>query len=161
MRTLFIYTSNHELRNKYINAVEEHNRQVCSPHPNSGFDIFSPENIMTDKTIVKLDTQIVCSMIDDNKQDCGFYLYPRSSISKTNLRLANSVGIIDSGYRGHLLAIFDILKNDNVSTTIEKHSRLLQICSGDLQPFIVELIDDIKLLCETSRGSGGFGSTGV
>ena len=100
-------------------------------------------------------------MIDDNKQDCGFYLYPRSSISKTNLRLANSVGIIDSGYRGHLLAIFDIIRNDNVFTTIEKHSRLLQICSGDLQPFIVILIDDIKLLCETSRGSGGFGSTGV
>ena len=39
------------------------------------------------------------------------------------------------------------------------HSRLLQICSGDLQPFIVILIDDIKLLCETSRGSGGYAGT--
>ena len=100
-------------------------------------------------------------MIDDNKQNCGFYLYPRSSISKTNLRLANSVGIIDSGYRGHLLAIFDIRRNDYVSITIEKHSRLLQICSGDLQPFIVILVDDRILLGETTRGSGGFGSTGV
>jgi dUTP pyrophosphatase len=100
-------------------------------------------------------------MIDDNKQDCGFYLYPRSSISKTNLRLANSVGIIDSGYRGHLLAIFDILQNESVSTTIEKHSRLLQICSGDLQPFIVRIVDDVMLLGETNRGTGGFGSTGI
>ncbi len=161
MRTLFIHTTNDELRNKYMNVVTEHNRQVQSQHPNSGFDLFSPENITTNKSSVKLDTQIICSMVDDNKQDCGFYLYPRSSVSKTNLRLANSVGIIDSGYRGHILAIFDILQNDNVSTTIEKHSRLLQICSGDLQPFIVILVDDVNLLGETVRGTGGFGSTGV
>ena len=161
MRTLFIHTTNHELKIKYMNAVEEHNRQVQSSHPNSGFDLFSPEDITTNKSSIKLDTQIICSMIDDYKQDCGFYLYPRSSISKTNLRLANSVGIIDSGYRGHILAIFDLLQNDNVSTTIEKHSRLLQICSGDLKPFIVELVCDEKILGDTSRGSGGFGSTGV
>jgi dUTP pyrophosphatase len=144
-----------------MNAVEEHNRQVRTSHPNSGFDLFSPEDITTNKSSVKLDTQIICSMIDVNKQGCGFYLYPRSSISKTNLRLANSVGIIDSGYRGHLLAIFDTYQNENVSTTIEKHSRLLQICSGDLQPFIVRVIDDVMLLGETNRGTGGFGSTGV
>ena len=161
MRTLFIHTTNDELRSKYMNVVTEHNRQVKSQHPNSGFDLFSPEDITTNKSSVKLDTQIICSMVDDNKQDCGFYLYPRSSVSKTNLRLANSVGIIDSGYRGHILAIFDILQIDNVSTTIEKHSRLLQICSGDLQPFFVILVDDVNLLGETVRGTGGFGSTGV
>lgn len=161
MRTLFIHTANHELREKYMISVEEHNRQVNSSHPNSGFDLFSPEDIETNLNTIKLDTQVTCSMIDDNKQNCGFYLYPRSSISKTNLRLANSVGIIDSGYRGHLLAIFDIRRNDYVSITIEKHSRLLQICCGDLQPFIVILVDDKILLGETERGSGGFGSTGV
>ena len=161
MRTLFIHTSNNELNKKYMISVVEHNRQVQSSHPNSGFDLFSPEDIETNMNTIKLDTEITCSMIDDNKQNCGFYLYPRSSISKTNLRLANSVGIIDSGYRGNLLAIFDIIRNEYVSTTIEKHSRLLQICSGDLQPFIVILVDDIVLLGETARGSGGFGSTGV
>lgn len=161
MRTLFIHTANNELRKKYMISVEEHNRQVNSSHPNSGFDLFSPEDIETNLNTVKLDTQVTCSMLDDNKNNCGFYLYPRSSISKTNLRFANSVGIIDSGYRGHLLAIFDIIRNDYVSTTIEKHSRLLQICSGDLQPFIVILVDDKILLGETARGSGGFGSTGV
>ena len=161
MRTLFIHTANNELREKYMISVEEHNRQVNSSHPNSGFDLFSPEDIETNLNTVKLDTQVTCSMLDDNKNNCGFYLYPRSSISKTNLRFANSVGIIDSGYRGRLLAIFDIIRNDYVSTTIEKHSRLLQICSGDLQPFIVILVDDKILLGETARGSGGFGSTGV
>ena len=161
MRTLFIHTANNELREKYMISVEEHNRQVNSSHPNSGFDLFSPEDIETNLNTVKLDTQVTCSMLDDNKNNCGFYLYPRSSISKTNLRFANSVGIIDSGYRGRLLAVFDIIRNDYVSTTIEKHSRLLQICSGDLQPFIVILVDDRSLLGETARGSGGFGSTGV
>ena len=161
MRTLFIHTANNELREKYMISVEEHNRQVNSSHPNSGFDLFSPEDIETNLNTVKLDTQVTCSMLDDNKNNCGFYLYPRSSISKTNLRLANSVGIIDSGYRGHLLAVFDIIRNDYVSTTIEKHSRLLQICGGDLQPFIVILVEDRILLGETARGSGGFGSTGV
>ena len=161
MRTLFIHTANNELREKYMISVEEHNRQVNSSHPNSGFDLFSPEDIETNLNTVKLDTQVTCSMLDDNKDNCGFYLYPRSSISKTNLRFANSVGIIDSGYRGRLLAIFDIIRNDYVSTTIEKHSRLLQICSGDLQPFIVILVDDKIVLGETARGSGGFGSTGV
>ncbi len=161
MRTLFIHTANNELREKYMISVEEHNRQVNSSHPNSGFDLFSPEDIETNLNTVKLDTQVTCSMLDDNKDNCGFYLYPRSSISKTNLRFANSVGIIDSGYRGRLLAIFDIIRNDYVSTTIEKHSRLLQICSGDLQPFIVILVDDRSVLGETARGSGGFGSTGV
>ena len=161
MRTLFIHTANNELREKYMISVEEHNRQVNSSHPNSGFDLFSPEDIETNLNTVKLDTQVTCSMLDDNKDNCGFYLYPRSSISKTNLRFANSVGIIDSGYRGRLLAIFDIIRNDYVSTTIEKHSRLLQICSGDLQPFIVILVDDKSVLGETARGSGGFGSTGV
>ena len=39
----------------------------------------------------------------------SYYLYPRSSVStKTPLRLANSVGIIDSGYRGNIKAVFDI-----------------------------------------------------
>ena len=39
---------------------------------------------------------------------CGYYLYPRSSTgSKTPLRLSNSIGVIDSGYRGNLIACFD------------------------------------------------------
>ena len=40
----------------------------------------------------------------NNDKNIGYYLYPRSSISKTPLILANSVGIIDSGYRGNIKA---------------------------------------------------------
>ena len=50
----------------------------------------------------------------------GYYLYPRSSIVKTGLRLANSVGIIDAGYRGEIIAVVDnIDKNFTMNVTLE------------------------------------------
>ena len=91
-----------------------------------------------------------------------FYMYPRSSISKTPLRLANSVGIIDSGYRGNMIGVFDNISS--TSYTIDKHSRLLQLCAPDLGKFWINTIkvdnfDALKMT--TSRGGGGFGSTGI
>ena len=96
----------------------------------------------------------------------GYYLYPRSSIVKTSMRLANSVGIIDSGYRGDIMAVVD--KNDSVNdwkTVLKRdckqYDRLFQICAGDLQPFRVEIVEsESELSGVTERGSGGFGSTG-
>jgi dUTP pyrophosphatase len=95
-------------------------------------------------------------MYDPNNNPVSYFLYPRSSIIKTNYRLANSVGIIDSGYRGKIIGAFDNI-NPQIST-IDIYSRLLQICAPNLGPIIVEIIDYID---ETERGSGGFGSTGI
>ena len=90
------------------------------------------------------------------KRPCAFYLYPRSSISKTGLRLANSVGIIDSGYRGNLLAALDCYQKDE---EITKGMRLVQLCTPDLQPISkVRIVEEH--IGETERGTGGFGSTG-
>lgn len=89
----------------------------------------------------------------------GFYMYPRSSISKTPLRLANNVGIIDAGYRGHLMGMFDLVSNQDESIT--KFDRYLQICAPGLEPIFVEIVDSKEDLGEqTERGDGGFGSTG-
>jgi len=96
----------------------------------------------------------------------GYYLYPRSSIVKTCMRLANSVGIIDSGYRGEIMAVVD--KNNSVNdwkTVLKRdckqYDRLFQICAGDLQPFRVEIVEsESELSGVTERGDGGFGSTG-
>jgi dUTP pyrophosphatase len=91
----------------------------------------------------------------------GYYLYPRSSTgTKTPLRLSNSVGIIDSGYRGNITAVFDNISG--VDYAIEKYQRLVQICPPDLSyPFLVTIVATLNELgCDTSRGSGGFGSTG-
>ena len=89
-----------------------------------------------------------------NYKPTAFYLYPRSSISKTNFRLANNVGIIDSGYRGNIGAYFDCKCN----TKIVKNQRLLQICSNTLEPFYVVLVDNLNI---TERGKNGFGSSGL
>tara|TARA_Y100000817_G_scaffold134996_1_gene105752 strand:- start:121 stop:687 length:567 start_codon:yes stop_codon:yes gene_type:complete len=86
-----------------------------------------------------------------------YCVYPRSSISKTPLRLANSVGIIDAGYRGELIAVFDNTSNEPVE--IEPYTRLVQACRPDLMPFSVKLVEND--FDKTERGSGGFGSTGV
>jgi dUTP pyrophosphatase len=90
----------------------------------------------------------------------AFYLYPRSSTgTKTPLRLANSVGIIDSGYRGPLIAAFDNGNEDDFQ--IQDKQRLVQICAPDLSyPIYVILVDSEEELGKTNRGSGGFGSTG-
>ena len=96
----------------------------------------------------------------------GFYLYPRSSISNTSVRLANNVGIIDSGYRGCLAGMFDVVSR--VTSGFEQggflrllsYHRLLQICSPTLEPFTVEMVFAESELGTTNRGIGGFGSTG-
>ena len=99
-------------------------------------------------------------MLDDNGKTTGFYMYPRSSISKSPLMLANHTGIIDSGYRGVLMGAFRTLEiQQTTQYTVEKHTRLLQVCAPTLSPFSVELVDETQL-STTSRGEGGFGSTG-
>ena len=96
----------------------------------------------------------LCSLVPS-----AFYLYPRSSLYKSDLRLTNSVGIIDSGYRGHLAGVFDVVNRHNPQ--VSQYSRLLQICSPDLSPITdIQLVDALEELGETIRGGGGFGSTG-
>jgi len=141
-----------ELHTYYQDKVNQHNFSLNDPHPNSGFDLASPVSVQSSETF-KLDFKVKGAMYDNNKP-IAYYLYARSSISKTGFRLANSVGIIDSGYRGNLAAYFDVIKNDMV----EVHQRLVQICAPDLSPFKVELVDSLDA---TERGEGGFGSTGV
>ena len=85
----------------------------------------------------------------------AYFLMPRSSISKTPLRLANSIGLIDGGYRGELMAMCDNIKSETY--TAEKGQRLFQIVACDCSPITYELVNELS---ETTRGSGGFGSTG-
>lgn len=159
---------------------EKYNNHSTFNGGDSGLDLFCPETIILNVGETKfLDLGVSCEMTS-NESNISYYLYPRSSIAKTPLILANSVGIIDAGYRGNLIAAvkyvptFEIISNilslngsddeghdahdANLPTyTIEKGTRLFQICSPNLQPFNFELVNK---LTETERGSGGFGSTG-
>lgn len=118
----------------------------------SGFDLYVPADItVAPGETATIDHRIVC----EPQFTGGYYLYPRSSISKTPLRLANSVGIIDNGYRGSIMA-----KVDNRGTepyTIKRGERLFQLCHPSLQPLTVRLVTAVDV--HTERGTGGFGST--
>lgn len=160
---MYLDTEDTELIEWYKTRIEKHNYEVQhDPCPNSGFDLAAPMDIdAKGGTIesVSLDTMIKCKMVHGSKDQCiGFYTYPRSSISKTPLMLANHVGIIDSGYRGHLIGKFRNLGTSDYQLT--KLERYLQVCMATLEPFLVCMVDSEEALGETSRGTGGFGSTG-
>lgn len=167
---LFVEEGNDILKNAYLFAAQKHNLSLLQePHFfNAGFDLFLPEyqmftKLMVNKTSfnVKCSAQLVNLLTDNNKQFyTGYYMYPRSSLSKTLLRLANNTGIIDAGYRGPLIGMFDCLTNDEYE--VSGFTRLLQICAPGLVPIYVRVIDLIADLGpNTSRGEGGFGSTGL
>ncbi|BAM38875.1 deoxyuridine 5'-triphosphate nucleotidohydrolase [Theileria orientalis strain Shintoku] len=85
----------------------------------------------------------------------GWLLFPRSSISKTPLRLSNSVGVIDAQFRGELRLSLDNIKD--FPYTIKRGDRLVQMVSYDGKEITFKVVDELD---ETVRGSKGFGSTG-
>jgi len=85
-------------------------------------------------------------------------VFPRSSIRKTDLSLSNSVGVIDSGYRGEIQATFNqksLSKDGQILYGVG--DRIMQIMIIPYPP--VQFIE-VNELSDTLRGEGGFGSTG-
>jgi dUTP pyrophosphatase len=187
-------TGSNNLKTMYYAAVDRHNTNLFNnKFVDAGFDLFLPENEDPDdiydggetigffgtgwkdtNPVNKVDFKIKCSaqMYCDTGKifNTGFYMYPRSSLSKTKLRLANSVGIIDSGYRGNLIGMFDVVNVDDDDRKINQNmadyfaktnDRLVQICAPGLVPIFVEIVEnEDELGNDTERGSGSFGSTG-
>ena len=86
-------------------------------------------------------------------------VFPRSSIRKTNLQLSNSVGVIDSGYRGELQATFNKIQGiDNVER--ENYKVGDRVCQIMIIPHPTIEFNEVNELSNTERGEGGFGSTG-
>jgi dUTP pyrophosphatase len=83
-------------------------------------------------------------------------VFPRSSIRKYELALSNSVGVIDSGYRGELQATFK-KTNGLDSLAYKVGDRIAQIM---IIPYPPIEFDEVDELSDTERGEGGFGSTG-
>lgn len=160
--TLLIKPENENVKSYYKNH-SSYNKG------DSGLDLFVPEDIeIKCCETVFVDLQIKCELLDKKNNNISYYLYPRSSISKTPLILANSVGIIDAGYRGSIKAAvkyipsyedFKLMNSDIQPTyNIKKGTRLFQICSPDLRELRFKLTNTLS---NTSRGEGGFGSTGI
>ena len=142
------------------NTINDFYKNHTSFHKgDSGLDLFVPEDhiIKSGELSHKIDLGISCEAFysSNNNENISYYLYPRSSIIKTSLRLSNSVGIIDAGYRGNIIAIVDNLDKKN-DVKIESGSRLFQLCSPQLLTIEFKLVNELS---ETSRGNDGFGST--
>ena len=161
---LKIFVTDDRIKPMYKQFVEQHNKKISTdPFPDAGFDLITPITHMIERnSTYKINLNVKCSatMINMHSQYVtGFYIYPRSSMgSKTPLRLANSVGIIDSGYRGNLISVVDNI--DDNQFIVSEYTTLVQVCAPGLVPIIVELVDNESELSKpTIRGEGGFGST--
>ena len=118
----------------------------------AGLDLFiTKDQAIEPGSTARVHLGISCENMDSKP----YLLMARSSISKTPLRLSNSVGLIDAGYRGEIMAAVDNIKD--YSYNLEKGQRLFQLVSMSGEAIHFTLVDTLS---ETSRADGGFGSTG-
>ena len=147
---------NDDIKSKYENHQHFHSGD-------SGLDLYNGKVTKVKDNQYEIDFLFQCEMIkynEDISKNLSFLLVPRSSIVKTNFRMSNSIGVIDAGYRGNLKAFVDVINNDFDSPPIvpKEGERMFQIILGSLDP--IDSIEIVNGLSETSRGQGGFGSTG-
>jgi dUTP pyrophosphatase len=126
------------------------------PTENAGVDLYVPNDVVFapgERKFVGMGTSAAVVEGDDCS---AYWLAPRSSISKTGLMMMNSMGVIDKGYRGELIAaLWNTLDREVV---VKAGDRLVQVVSRDMTTFAKVLVVDA--LPESLRGEGGFGSTG-
>lgn len=158
------------LNDEYVKRIGDHNKKVLSNlYVDSGFDVYVPKEQVFD---VEIDTKFIDMQIKTEMLYCNverdlvtaspFLMYPRSSISKTPLMLANHVGVIDAGYRGSIIGAFRWIANTDCQDetyVVQKDTRLVQLCHPSLCPIFVVLVEE-SALTSSERGAGGFGSTG-
>jgi dUTP pyrophosphatase len=156
MILLFCNTS----RFDYTEKIHAHNNKIIAGQcPDAGFNLYAAEDISygKDARAVTFDTGVICAMTTGNNLNdyIAFSVEPRSSICKTPLRMSNGRGIIDAGYRGHLLIKCDSYED----FTMKSCTSYFQILSPTLEPFLIRQVNREELN-STVRGTGGFGSTG-
>lgn len=142
------------IETQHKNFYEKHS---VAYEGDSGVDLFFPrEIIVKSKSTLLVDLEIRCEMKHFDKK-IGYFIFPRSSIYKTPIRMSNSVGIIDSTYTHNLkVAVDNTSENPYI---IEKGVRLFQICNSFLSPMKVS-VKNINENIEHKRGDG-FGSSGI
>lgn len=147
--------------NEYAANVYVELNQERMERQDSGYDLIICSNYLVEPwSVCKIPLGIAVQptkvQSDLSDELTGYYLYPRSSISKTPLGLANSVGIIDIGYRGEICAV--VRNYSSEPYQIKQGDKLFQLCLPTLKPFEVEIVEELDA---SIRGSGGFGSTGL
>jgi len=123
----------------------------------AGFDISACIDVpieINPSEIVKIPTGIA---IKPSEENIALLAFPRSGLaSKYGITLANSVGVIDSDYRGEIS--IPLINNSEKTFIIEPQMRIAQIV---IIPIIIPNIIESDLNDDTERGKKGFGSTGL
>jgi dUTP pyrophosphatase len=124
----------------------------------AGFDLYTKQkSVFEAGPPTKLTFGVRAGYFDLSKHIFrAYWMLPRSSISKTPLRLANSVGLIDAGYRGPLIAALDCLTD---RYELEASQKFCQLTRPDLLPWEEIRVVEVIPGGATVRGEGGFGST--
>lgn len=87
---------------------------------------------------------------------CGL-VFARSSMgAKRGLAPANKVGVIDADYRGEIMVTLH--NHSEITQTVEPGERIAQLA---IVPFLKAEFEEVDELTDTTRGAGGFGSTGT
>ena len=117
----------------------------------AGMDLTCTKVISTTKYQVVYGTDIALEIPD------GYVglVFPRSSVRKYDLQLANSVGVIDSGYRGEIQVTFNKTKSNGKMYEIND-----RICQIMILPYPQIEFNEVTEFSKTERGEGGHGSTG-
>lgn len=119
----------------------------------AGFDVKArTEVVIPPKEIVMIPTG-VCVEIPVGMVGL---LFPRSSISKTPLRMCNSVGVIDAGFTGEIKVPLQNTHH-NLMVRVEQYDRIAQLVIVPLADVSIEIVGELE---DSERGEGGFGSTG-
>ena len=135
----------------------------------SGIDLFCIEDVRVNqgesaKINFGISCELLCTELDQNGNalclpyNVSYLMLPRSSIIKTPLRLANSVGLIDAHYQNNISAFVDNIKTSGHFDVL-KGTRLFQLVAPDLTPF-----SSLNVVTEFTKPElnrkGGCGSTG-
>lgn len=118
-------------------------------------DIVVPSSSELDGVSFFIELGICYEIVDVKGRNRSSDLMPRSSISKSPLRMANSIGLFDAGYRGNCIVAVD--NKTNVEYRVEAGTRLVQIRVPGCENLQLKVVDSLSM---TQRGTGGIGSTG-
>ena len=162
MSRLFIIPTDDEFADLYRKSADAYNRTPPEER-NSGFDLFCNAARVQQFGCSSLVEQ-GCRVLAVNTGTglpSAYWLAPRSSISKSGWRLANSIGLIDATYRGVLMAALDPL--DRGAPFTGDKQRFVQLVAPSLEPWLdVIVVSEFPTASAiTGRGEGGFGSTGL
>jgi dUTP pyrophosphatase len=154
---LMTETSGIQLHVKFQNSdVQKMYEDTQNHSSDSGWDLkFTQDDIIQPGETKAFDFGLSVECYNEG-EPTAIWMLPRSSIVKTPLRMANSIGLIDSSYRGTLRAVVDNRGKDEYH--ISKGQRLFQLAAPSLLPLNIQFVEQLS---ETERGDNGFGSTGI